>query len=392
MVSDIKRNATEMDSEPIGDDIPPARVSKKMEEPLPQSTMASSGLFSDPEDSASDLEQPYHPIHSEEVRDDDEPLIVFEDTDQQEGEEAEVHGGVVLETESSDAAGFQSSDHEQSSDTGRSIDTSDDDELPIVSTLTEHSRHVSEQDDPHESDMEEAELSEAEASHTSDSDVPVMQLPAVTIRGPFLNTSQREHPTETGPVVSPEMVLCGLIRDAQPEMIHFTWPHSLFSPNDLLNGLQYAHSMLQAATSKLAILALLSDYTTNMSATDLRRWIALVDNSNPQTRTESRMTVIFESLSVGEMKAALEELVQSRLVVEGELGETRWSLLEMMVAKERQERHATPSVKTTVGLDDKTEHGTNERLVSADDDMAFDTFVTAVMVVLIGALYSCVRD
>ena len=64
----------------------------------------------------------------------------------------------------------------------------------------------------------------------------------------------------------------------------------------------------------------------------------------------------------------------------------------MMVAKERQERHATPSVKTTVGLDDKIEHSTNERLVSADDDMAFDTFVTAVMVVLIGALYSCIRE
>jgi len=136
---------------------------------------------------------------------------------------------------------------------------------------------------------------------------------------------------------------------------------------------------------------LLRDETTNMTGSDLRRWIALVDKSIPRTRTEPRVSVIFESLSVGEKKAALEELVQSRLVVEGEVEETRALLLRRILAKEFQERSAVTPVKRAAEFDNQG--GSKKRRLSKEDnETAFDDFLMLVMVVLVGALYLCVRD
>jgi hypothetical protein len=237
--------------------------------------------------------------------------------------------------------------------------------------------------------MQETEGSDADVSHVSDCDVSDMHLPAVTIRGPFLNPTDKEHRA----TVSPEMVLHGLIRDAQLGMIHFTLPHSLFSPEDLRKALQYAYSILQETISKLAILELLDDETTHTTAADLRRWITLVDNSNPRTRSEPRISVIFESLSIGEMKAALEELVQSRLVVEREVDETRALLVRKMVAKERQESRMVVPTKGAATIVMEGNGGTKKRRVSEEDnEMAFDASLTVIMVVLIGALYLCVRE
>jgi hypothetical protein len=408
LAGDIEASAGEVCSEAVDDDIPLAEVTKSAASPALETTMASSRLFDDYEHTASNLKRPNDMLQSKEVSDDDEPLMVFEDVDQrgdkEENGEEKVTGGVVLETESSDAAASHTSDSENSdmhttsgpeqfSEFGSSEGHSDNDELPIVSILGESNRHVSKQDGPDDVVAQEIELSDADASDASDSDVSVMKLPTNKIRGPLLNTSERGRSTERRARISPEMVLRGLIRDAHPEMIHFTLPHSLFSPGDLRKGLQYAYSMLQAATSMLAILALLDDDTMDMSATDLRRWVTLVDNSSPKTRLEPRISVIFESLSVGEMKAALEELVQSRLVVEREVEETRESLIRGLGAKERLERSAIVPAESADDFDNEVECSTNkEGRVSGTSETAFDAFLTVVMVVLIGALYLCIRE
>jgi hypothetical protein len=188
------------------------------------------------------------------------------------------------------------------------------------------------------------------------------------------------------------MVLRGLIRDAHPEMIHFTLPHSSFSRDELRKGLEYAYSIEEAATCRLAILELLDDDTTDTSATDLRRWIALIDNSNPKTRLKTHISIIFESLSVGEMKAALKESVQSGLVVEREIEETRESLIRNLGANERAERSATDSAKKEEDHARELKSSTRKRCIPEDNEAAFDAFLTAVMVVFIGALYLCIRE
>ena len=269
----------------------------------------------------------------------------------------------------------------------------DDEQHAIVRSPKAVSQIISEQKTLHETTIQETELSDADVSHASDSDVSDMQLPAVTIRGPFLNMAGRGRRAGRPPAVSPEMVLRGLIRDAHPEMIHFTLPHSLFSPDDLQKGHQYAYSMLQVATSKLALMELLNDETTNMTGTDLRRWVALVDNPNPRTCPEPRISVIFESLSIGEMKAALEELVQSRLVVEGEAEKTQMLLLVKVAAKEQQEKSWVIPAKRAATFDKECGSSTKKRRVfEEDNETALDAFLTAIMVLLVVVLYLCVRE
>lgn len=303
---------------------------------------------------------------------------------------------------------YSASDAFQSSGSDSDIDTTSDPKQPgdtdrikklgneqyaDVPSPKDVGQQIFEQKNPHETTIQETELSDADVSHASDSDVSDMQLPAVTIRGPFLNTVERGRTAARGPAVSPEMVLRGLIRDAHAEMIHFTLPHSMFSPDDLRNGLQYAYSMLQVATYKLTILAMLDDEATNMTGSDLRRWVELVDNLNPRTRTETRISVIFESLSIGEMKAALEELVQSRLVVEGEAEKTQMLLMGKVVVKERQEKSVVIPAKRAAEIDQEGGISTKKRRVCEENnETALDAFLTAIMVVLIGVLYLCVRE
>ena len=543
LIGEVRRSAAEMEGEAVDDDGLPVEVSEEKEEPLLQPTMASSGLFDEFEHSTASLKGPFDSIQPKEVSDDDDPLIVFEDADQQGGEGGgeEVHGGVTLEGESSDATASQTSDSEHSDlhassalkekiTATESFDgSSDDEELPVVSVMKGSERHITEPHGPqgsagkeaylagadasqtsgsesdthptsdpkksgdisgleivgddadhsvtsaskdvhqpipeqqhfHENAMEETEFSDADTSlisgfnwdmhvisepkqsgksghlentsndarqpcvsasrdvaqpifeqqdlyenvmqekgpsdadvcHASDSDVSEMELPAAIIRGPFLNLMDRRSAAESRASVAPELVLRGLIRDAHPETIHFTLPHSSFSPDDLRGGLQYAYSMLQAATSKLALLELLDNETTSMTGADLRRWIALADNSNPRANAKPRISVIFESLSIREMKAALEELVQSRLVVEGEVEKTRMSLLSKVVAKERQESSVVVPVKRAADFDKGGGSSSKKRRVSEEDnETLFDAFLTAIMVLLIGVLYLYVRE
>lgn len=475
LVGEIRRSGAEVESEVVEDDGLPVEVSGDAQDLPSESPVASSGLFDDFEHATTDLMRPFDSIQPKEVSDDDEPLIVFEDVDQQggEGEEVEFHGGVFLERESSDSAASPTSDSEHF-DThkvyalkerfgadGGFNGVSDDEEFPVVSVLkdfeqriveqhgphetaeretdlsnvnasqtsgldpdmppisdAEQSRdagrlgtvgddeqhadlpdsndvdhHISEQPDLHEIAVQETERSDAGVPHTSDSDVSDMELPAAIIHGPFLNLMDTKPTAESRSTVSPEIVLRGLIRDAHPETIHFTLPHSSFSPNDLREGLQYSHSMLQAATSRLTMLEILDNETTSMTGADLRRWIALANNSNPSARAKSRLSVIFESLSIGEMKAALEELVQSRLVVEGEVEKTQMSLMRMAVAKERQEKSAVIPVKRAADFGKEGSSSINKRRVfEEDDETLYDAFLTAIMVLLIGVLYLCIRE
>jgi hypothetical protein len=468
VVSDIKRSATKVEAEAVDDDgvVSPVEVSENADSLPQQSTVTSSGLFDDLERSTADLKQPFDSVAPKEVSDDDyEPLIVFEDVDQQDGEgEEEILGGAALDGGSSDGAASQSSDsghfdlrttralREHYSATKSSDGVSDDEEFPVVSILTESEQHTIGQDGPLETaeqdtdlsdagafqtfgsdfdihtasapkqsdvserlkaisydkehtiasvskdvdqrtDIHDTGLSDADVFDTSDSDVSDMQLPPATIRALFLSPTGRELTVEKRATVPPEIVLRGLICDAHPEMIHFTLPHSLFSPDDLRKGLQYAYSMLQAATSKLVMLELLEDETAKMNGSDLRRWIALVGDSSPRTRTEALISVVFESLSIGEMKAALEELVQSRLVVEGEVEKTQMLLLRKLVVKEQQERSTVIPAKRSADFDKEGDSSTKKRRVSEEgNETAFDAFLTAIMVVLIGVLYLCVRE
>lgn len=304
-------------------------------------------------------------------------LSTLEDVVEHKPDQADLHETAMPEPELSD------SDVSHSSASGR---------LPTLSIIKNVIEHKSEQTDLHETAMPESEFSDVDASVTSDSDVFITQPPTVRIRGPFLNIAMKDHAAGSSARVSPETVLRGLVRDAHPEMIHFTLPHSHFSPDDLRKGLQHAYGMLQVATSKSVILALLEDDTTDIGAGDLRRWIALVDHSNPKGRSETHMSVIFESLSIGEMRAALEELVQSRLVTEAEAERKRTLLVKRMMAKERQEKIANSLVEKVARCSRDVEGDSIKSQVSDDNETAFDALLTAVMVVLIGALYICNRE
>lgn len=482
LVGEIRKGAAEVVSEAVVDDDDdvdgsPVEVSEEKGESLSQSTMVSSGLFDDFEHATADPERPFDYIQPKEVSNDDdgEPLMVFEDIDQQkgEGEVEEVHGGVVLEADSSDVTASQTSDSEQydlhasSAFKERSTATesfgglSDDEELPVVSVMKESEQriveqqgpqdtvkqetdladadasqasasdsdmpttseseqsgdthplekvgdaeqllvaspsngidqHISKQQDSHEIAIQATGLSDADVSRTSDSEISDMELPAAIIRGPFLSLMDREPTAEVHTTVSPGIVLQGLIRDTRPETIHFTLPHSSFSPDDLREGLCYAYGMLQVATTNLAMLELLDEETTSLTGADLRRWIALVENSNPRAHAEPCISAMFESLSIAEMKAALEELVQSRRVVEGEAEKTQMSLLRKAVAKERQERKAVVLSKRAADIGKEGSSSSKKRRVSQEDnETALDAFLTAIMVLLIGVLYLCVRE
>ena len=487
LVGEIRKGAAEVVSEAVDDeddddeDGSPEEVSEEKEKSLSQSTMVSSGLFDDSEHTTAAPKRPFDYSQHKEVSDDDdddddEPLIVFEDIDQHkgEGEEEEVHGGVVLDAESFGATASQTSDLEQydlhassafreRSTATESFDVlSDDEELPVVSVMKESEQriveqqgpqdtvkqetdladadasqasasdsdmpttsepeqsgdtdplervgndeqllvaspskvvdqHISKQQDLHETlPMQEMKLSDADVSRTSESDVSDMELPAAIIRGPFLNLMDREPTGEVHTTVSPGIVLQGLIRDTRPETIHFTLPHSSFSPDDLREGLWYAYNMLQVATTKLAMLELLDEETMSLTGADLRSWITLVDNSNPRAHAEPCISAIFEALSTAEMKAALEELVQSKRIVEAEVEKTQMSLLRKAVAKERQERIAVVPIKRAAHFDKECGSSSKKRRVSQEDnETALDAFLTAIMVLLIGVLYFCVRE
>jgi len=468
LVGELRRSVGEMESEAIEDDGSPMEVKEEKEESFLQPQMASSGLFNDFEHATTNFKRPFDSIQPKEVSDDDEPLIVFEDVDQQGGE----HGGFFLEGESPDSAASPSSDPEhfdthnayalkERFDADESSNgVSDDEQFPVVSVLKESEQRIVEQHGLHETTEQETDLSnvdasqtsgsdsdmqpasdfnqsgdadhlekvgadeqhtivsgskdvdqhgpeqqtlqenaiqetapsDADVSHTSDSDVSDMELPAAIIRGPFLNLMDRKPTVVSHAGVSPEMVLRGLIRDAHPGMIHFTLPHSSFSPDDLQKGLQYAYSTLQAATSKLAMLELLDNETANMTGSDLRRWVELVGDSTPRTRTEPYISVVFESLSIGEMKASLEELVKSRLLAEGEAEKLQMSLLSKVVARERQERSVIP-IKRAAGFDKEGGSSSKKRRVSEEDDeTVLDAFLTAIMVLLTGVLYLYIRE
>lgn len=332
----------------------------------------------------------------EEVSDDEQHPVVSssEDVDQHISQKQNLHDTTVQDAESSDTDVSQTSSSDSDMHTAPAPKQSDGSERLVTFRHDEqHPATSASENVGQQIGFREAELLDGDVFDTSDSDVSDMQLLPVTIRGPFLKPTQRGPTSENRATVSPEMVLRGLIRDAHPEMIYFTLPHSLFSPDDLRTGLQYAYSMLQEATFKLAILALLDDDATNLTGADLRRWIALVDDSNPRARTESRISTIFEFLSIGELKTALEELVQSRLVVEGEADKTQMSLLTKVKAKERQEKSVVIPVKRAASFDEKGDHSTKKRRVSEEDnETVLDAFLTAIMVVLIGALYLCLRE
>jgi hypothetical protein len=253
---------------------------------------------------------------------------------------------------------------------------------------------VSEPKDLDTTTMLETELSDADVSHESDSDVSIIQLPTVRIRGPFLNVAMQDRPVKTSSGSSPQTILRGLVRDAHREMMYFTLPHSQFSLNDLRQGLDFAYSMLQAVTSKSAILNSLQDVndTNDMSAADLRCWIAHVDDLDPQTRHEPRVMAIFESLSAGELKIALAELVQSRIIVEDEVKQTRALLMDLVIAKEEKSRDANSTVDVAADPN-KAPNGRSALSEFVDvDEPAWDALLTAIMVALFGTLFFSVRD
>jgi hypothetical protein len=323
------------------------------------------------------------------------PVVsVSKDVDEHISEQQIRYETVMQESDASEADTSQTSGTDSDIHTSPASKQSDVSKcLKALSYDKEHTiASVSKDVDQH-TDIHDTGLSDADVFDTSDSDVSDMQLPPATIRAPFMSPTGRELTVEKRATIPPEIVLRGLICDAHPEMIHFTLPHSLFSPEDLRKGLQYAYSMLQAATSKLAMLELLEDETAKMHGSDLRRWIALVGDSSPRTRTEALISVVFESLSIGEMKAALEELVQSRLVVEGEVERIQMLLLRKSVVKEQQERSTVIPAKKSTDFDKEGDSSTKKRCVSEEgNETAFDAFLTAIMVVLIGALYLCVRE
>ena len=166
------------------------------------------------------------------------------------------------------------------------------------------------------------------AKSTKNTDVPVSQTqrsPTTTIKS-LVGTARSAKEKRSTDDPSSQIILRGLIRDAHREMMYFTLSHERFSLDDLRQGLGFAFSMLQAAHSKLAILAVLHDDMTDLSAAQLRGWMAQIDHIHPQSRHEPRMFVMFESSSSGEIRVALAEVVQSRLIVEDEVKQMKASL------------------------------------------------------------------
>lgn len=211
----------------------------------------------------------------------------------------------------------------------------------------------------------------------SESEQSVIHTVAVT-HDSLMDDAEDMHPAKKTAGSSPRVVLRGLIRDAHREMMYFTLPHAQFDKADLRDGLDYAFTMLQNATTRLAILAILHDDVANISAEELNTWLLNVDGLDPQTCYEPRMPVVFESLSVGEIQIALAELVQSRLIVEDEVKQMKILLKKRVEANEAygNDKEDKVSAASSEGPD--------------YDELLWDGVFTAFMVVVIGALYLCV--
>jgi hypothetical protein len=214
------------------------------------------------------------------------------------------------------------------------------------------------------------------------------RLAATTFRSPA-GTARVAKPKTNTDEPSSQIRLRGLIRGAHREMKYLTLSHEGFSLDDLRQGLGFAFSMLQAAHSKLAILAVLHDMT-DPSAANLRSWLTQIDHIRPQTRHEPRMFVMFESLSSGEIRVALAEVVQSRLIVEDEVKQKEASLTKRFKQLESNEKSSMWLVAWVESL--QNEHaGTAEGLLG-EDEAEWDAIFTAVMAVMVVGFYLCVRE
>lgn len=173
--------------------------------------------------------------------------------------------------------------------------------------------------------------------------------------------------------------------------MYFTLPHESFSLDDLRQGLDYAFSMLQAAQSKLAILDVLHDDMLDLDAVQLRSWMTQIDHLGSQARHEPRMFVMFESLSSGEIRVALAEVVQSRLIVEDEAKRTKTLLTKRLTELESNAK----SLVSMSAWDDFVRSLQNETVGTVDgllgeNEAEWGDVFTAGMVVVIGAFYLCV--
>jgi hypothetical protein len=218
-------------------------------------------------------------------------------------------------------------------------------------------------------------------SHTEHLAATTIRSPAGTARG----TKQKANTDSP----SSQIRLRGLIRGAHRGMKYLTLSHEGFSLDDLRQGLGFAFSMLQAAHSKLAILAVLHDMT-DLSAASLRSWMIQIDHIHPQTRHEPRMFVMFESLSSGEIRVALAEVVQSRLIVEDEVKQMGMSLTKRLAELESNAKSLRSVVAWVESL--QNEHaGTAEGLLG-ENEAEWDAILTAVMPVMVVGFYLCVRE
>lgn len=225
---------------------------------------------------------------------------------------------------------------------------------------------------------------------TKSADVPFSPIESKSGR-PLGGTSRAAKSTRNTNVPSPQTILRGLIRGAHREMMYFTLPHERFSLNDLRRGLDYAFGMLQAAQSKLAILEVLHNMP-GLDAVQLRGWITQIDHLGSQTRRDPRMFVMFESLSSGEIRVALAEVVQSRLIVEDEAKQTKTLLTKRLTELESNAKSLVPVGSWTVfvrSLQNETA-GTADGLLG-EKEAERDAIFTAVMAVIVGGFYLCVR-
>ena len=174
--------------------------------------------------------------------------------------------------------------------------------------------------------------------------------------------------------------------------MYFTLPHERFSLDDLRQGLDYAFIMLQAAQSKLAILEILHDDMPDLDAVQLRCWMARINHLDSHTRHEPRMFVMFESLSPGEIRVALAEVVQSRLIVEDEVKRTKSLLTRRLTELECNTKTSAfrgawvDSVRILLNESVGTANG-----LLGEEEAELDAVFTAVMAVMVIGFYLCVR-
>jgi hypothetical protein len=220
---------------------------------------------------------------------------------------------------------------------------------------------------------------------------PKRHLP--TTLTPLAGTARAAKSTKNPDDPSSQIVLRGLIRGAHREMMYFTLSHEGFSLDDLRQGLGFAFSVLAAAQSKQAILAILHDDMTGLSAAHLRSWMTQIDRIHPQTRHEPRMFVMFESLSPGEIRVALAEVVQSRLIVEDEVKRTKTLLIKRLAELESNAKSpgSMGAWSDVVSSLQNEFAGTAEGLLG-EKEADWDAVLTAVMAVMIVGFYLCVRE